>query len=126
MASEALLEEAFVPGEGEFYAYADGRVRAIFEDRTILHLNAVGSHCKVVLPDGHVVMVSVSQPVGVEAYVRAVLSFAAWAFKTREQRTEELNLQSRAQVRIVQHISCQRFKMHNSQCFSVSLLHRRS
>ncbi len=42
-----ITEEASAPGEGRFLAYADGRLRINFEDRTILHMNAAGSFCKV-------------------------------------------------------------------------------
>lgn len=69
-------------------AYADGRVRAVFPDRTILHTNTALSHCKVTLPDGKTVTVSSSSPVGVEGYVGAVVRFAEWAFLTRAQRQE--------------------------------------
>jgi hypothetical protein len=41
------IEYAEVPGQGSFTAYEDGRVRAMFEDRTILHVNAAQTHCKV-------------------------------------------------------------------------------
>lgn len=44
---QVVLEEADVPGQGHFVAYADGRLRAMFDDRTILHLNAARSYCKV-------------------------------------------------------------------------------
>ena len=42
-----IIEHADVPGQGSFSAYEDGRVRVMFQDRTILHLNAPQSHCKV-------------------------------------------------------------------------------
>ncbi|KXZ56915.1 hypothetical protein GPECTOR_1g825 [Gonium pectorale] len=66
VASSAVLEESDVPGHGHFTAYEDGRVRACFGDRTILHMSASHSHCKVVLPDGASVVVAVANPVGVE------------------------------------------------------------
>ncbi len=35
-----------VPGQGVFTAYADGRLRAVFSDRTILHVNGARTHAK--------------------------------------------------------------------------------
>jgi hypothetical protein len=49
---QEIVEEASVPGQGGFSAYADGRLRAMFEDRTILHMNAARTHCKVSLDGG--------------------------------------------------------------------------
>lgn len=42
-----VLEAAEVPGQASFTAYSDGRARAFFTDRTIMHLNTTHSHCKV-------------------------------------------------------------------------------
>ena len=44
---QVTLEETYVPGQGSLCAFADGRVRAMFDDRTIVHMNAAHSHCKV-------------------------------------------------------------------------------
>ena len=44
---QVVVEEAILPGEGRFLAYADGRLRVCFEDRTILHMNAARTLCKV-------------------------------------------------------------------------------
>ncbi|KAF5833456.1 hypothetical protein DUNSADRAFT_10246 [Dunaliella salina] len=68
--SEKVLEHAEVPGQGTFSAYEDGRVRAMFADRTILHLNAAQSHCKAFLPDGASLLVSTDNPVGIEQYMQ--------------------------------------------------------
>lgn len=80
--SERVLDRSTVPGVGSFTAYEDGRIRAQFEDRTIMHVNASHSHCKAILPDGKSCMVACSNPVGMEQYVTAVFDFARWAFKT--------------------------------------------
>lgn len=42
-----VLEQATVQGQGTFTAYRDGRVRMLFDDRAILHMNTTHSHCKV-------------------------------------------------------------------------------
>ena len=45
--SQVVVEEAILAGEGRFLAYEDGRLRVCFEDRTILHVNASRTLCKV-------------------------------------------------------------------------------
>ena len=98
---QVIVEDDNIPGEGHFTAYQDGRLRVCFEDRTILHMNSEGTLCKLLLPDGASVLVSISQPVGVEAYVLAALRFRAWAFKPHAQRVLESGMQARVQVRTV-------------------------
>ncbi len=99
--SSEVQEEAQVPGHGSFTAYADGRVRACFDDRTLLVLGAAHSHCRAVLPDGRATVVSVSNPVGVEPYVAAVLEFASWSFKTPAERGAELRSQGRVRAELL-------------------------
>ncbi|GLC50872.1 hypothetical protein PLESTB_000441400 [Pleodorina starrii] len=101
VASTAVLEESSVPGHGQFTAYEDGRVRVCFHDRTILHMCVAQSHCKLVLPDGKAVVVAVANPVGVEPYVEAAWEFACWAFKTPEERAQELRLQARVRAELL-------------------------
>ncbi|KAG2487935.1 hypothetical protein HYH03_013514 [Edaphochlamys debaryana] len=100
-ASTAVLERSEVPGLGAFTAYADGRVRACFEDRAILHMAASHSHCKVVLPDGSVAVVATANPVGVEPYAAAATDFARWAFKTPAERAAELRAQARVRAELL-------------------------
>ncbi|KAG2442403.1 hypothetical protein HXX76_002489 [Chlamydomonas incerta] len=100
-ASDAVLEDSCVPGTGRLTAFADGRVRAIFDDRTLLTLSSSHSHCRLVLPDGQQVVVGVANPVGVEGYVEAVLDFARWAFKSPAERAQELRSQARVRAELL-------------------------
>ncbi|GIL73336.1 hypothetical protein Vretimale_4900 [Volvox reticuliferus] len=99
--STAVVEESSVPGFGQFTAYEDGRVRICFDDRTILHMSASQSHSKVVLPDGRAVVVTLTNPVGVEPYVDAAREFAYWAFKTPQERAGKIDLQTRVHAELV-------------------------
>jgi hypothetical protein len=65
-----VVEEQEVPGVGCFIAYADGRVRVLFGDRTILSLDAARAWAKLILPDGSRQEVPTSKPMGVEPYVQ--------------------------------------------------------
>ncbi len=75
-----------MPAHGTFTAYADGRVRAFFADRTVLHLNQAHTHAKAILPDGSRALVAVAQPLGLEPHVRALGDFCKWAFTPAAQR----------------------------------------
>lgn len=100
--SDEILEDQQVEGLGSFRAYADGRVRALFEDRTILYMAPDHGGCRLTLPDGKRAAVSVSNPVGVEEYVSAARQFAAWAFRTPQERAALLRAQAAVQVRVAE------------------------
>lgn len=68
--SSDVVEEQDVPGVGRFVATADGRVRALFADRTILHMPPGSATARLVLPDGSAAEVGADNPVGVEQYVQ--------------------------------------------------------
>jgi hypothetical protein len=68
-----VTEEQDVPDVGRFTAYADGRVRVLFADRTILSLDAGRVQARLILPDGSRQEVPVSRPLGVEEYVQVRL-----------------------------------------------------
>ena len=65
-----VVEEQEVPGVGHFTAYADGRVRVVFADRTLLNLGSDRLRAQLILPDGNKREVAASRPVGVEEYVQ--------------------------------------------------------
>lgn len=65
-----VVEEQQVAGVGRFVATADGRVRVLFEDRTILNLSADGSSASLVLRDGSRRQVPNGKPLGLEEYVQ--------------------------------------------------------
>lgn len=72
-----VAEDQEVPGVGHFTAYADGRVRVLFSDRTILSLDAGRSWARLILPDGSRQEVPASRPLGVEEYVQVGLGCGA-------------------------------------------------
>ena len=69
-----MVEQQEVPRVGNFTAYADGRVRVLFGDRTILSLDAGRAWAKLILPDGSRQEVPTSKPMGVEPYVQVGVS----------------------------------------------------
>jgi hypothetical protein len=80
-----VTEDQEVPGVGHFTAYADGRVRVLFADRTILSLDADRGQARLILPDGSRQDVPASRPLGVEEYVQVwvwcgVVGGAWWDF----------------------------------------------
>lgn len=68
--SDDVVEQQVVPGVGRFVATADGRMRALFDDRTILHMPPGGATARLVMPDGRAREVAADNPVGVEQYVQ--------------------------------------------------------
>ena len=73
-------------GTGRYTAYADGRVRIAFFDRTLLDLSRDGSMCRMLLPDATKVEVHVDEPGKHAEHVVAALEFADWAYRTPEER----------------------------------------
>eukprot|EP00873_Tetraselmis_striata_P002139 jgi/Tetstr1/422403/TSEL_013241.t1 len=84
--STSVKEVHEQPGTARFTSYADGRVRAVFVDRTILEMEPEHRQASLTLPDGERLTVNTANPVGVEAYVSAAQRFARWTFSTVEQR----------------------------------------
>lgn len=93
--SATVLTRVEVPREGAFSAYADGRVRVQFRDRTLLELDAARETADVILPDGSRQVVRCAAPVGCGRYVADALQFAAWAFKSPDERAEVMRAQRR-------------------------------
>lgn len=68
--STDITEQQDVLGLGQFTAYADGRVRVLFADRTILNLTSDHGRVSLVMPDGSCRTVPAAKPLGVEQYVQ--------------------------------------------------------
>eukprot|EP00899_Mesostigma_viride_P010733 jgi/Mesvir1/19661/Mv09940-RA.1 len=81
-----IVEEVDLPGIGRLTAYADGRVRAVFEDRTLLRLDGDRAVCHLVLPDGTVTCAGSKVPEHVWRHVQVAAQFATWAFQSPAQR----------------------------------------
>ena len=71
-----ILDRTSVDGKGELCAYADGRVRGVFEDRTILLFDRNRENARLVFNDGTRVTVRVRSPATGQWYVQTALAFA--------------------------------------------------
>lgn len=80
------VHEEVHSSKGMFTAYRDGRIKAKLSDRTIVNMNADGTECLAILPDGKHLSVSCDVPLGIEDEVAAVLDFRDWAFSTLSER----------------------------------------
>ena len=93
LSADIVEESAGDPGSfAAFTAYADGRVRVKFADRTLLELRRDRQAARLLLPDGERVEVRASAPMRWGAYVTAASEFGRWAFLTpgaRERAAEE-------------------------------------
>lgn len=88
--AQEIHEEHAVADYGRFIAYRDGSVHVAFQDRTLLYLKSSHTHCDIITPDGHRVMVATATPVGVEQYVAQAMEFAEWVFSSPAQRASVL------------------------------------
>lgn len=88
--SDVVQEQHSAAGHGTFSYFTDGRVKVMFEDRTLLEMDARRDMCRLILPDGSRASVRVACPVGVEGYVRAALEFGVWAARSPAQRSAEV------------------------------------
>ena len=85
--SAEVVEESTDEGSlAVFTAYADGRVRVKFADRTLLELRRDRRAARLLLPDGERVEVRAAAPMRWGAYVTAAIEFGRWAFLTPEAR----------------------------------------
>jgi hypothetical protein len=77
--SADVVEQQEVEGVGRFTAYADGRVRAVFADRTILGLGPDRAAASLILPDGRRREVPVAALAGsaLEGYVQVCVCVCA-------------------------------------------------
>ena len=86
LSAEVVEESAGEGSFASFVAYADGRVRVKFADRTLLELRRDRRAARLLLPDGERVEVRASAPMRWGAYVTAASEFGRWAFMTPEAR----------------------------------------
>jgi hypothetical protein len=87
--STEILHRTSVAGKGELCAYADGRVRGVFEDRTILLFDQNRENARLVLNDGTRVTVRVRSPATGQWYVQTALAFAHSVWRARESTNTE-------------------------------------
>jgi hypothetical protein len=86
LSAEVVEESAGEGSFASFVAYADGRVRVKFADRTLLELRRDRRAARLLLPDGERVEVRASAPMRWGKYVTAASEFGRWAFMTPEAR----------------------------------------
>jgi hypothetical protein len=111
VAASSVLEHLDIPDVGQFTAYADGRVCAVFEDRTVLKIWTLSpahptprDQVDILDAAGQSHTLRMARPIEFEAYVHHALQFARWAHASpaeRHQATIEQE-QARAHVRQVQ------------------------
>lgn len=72
---------------GRFRAFADGRVRAVFQDRTILQVDPERERCAFFFADGSAghTTVAAASPAQ-QRYIHRALEFADWAFASPRER----------------------------------------
>eukprot|EP00192_Tetraselmis_astigmatica_P008579 CAMPEP_0117694620 /NCGR_PEP_ID=MMETSP0804-20121206/27600_1 /TAXON_ID=1074897 /ORGANISM="Tetraselmis astigmatica, Strain CCMP880" /LENGTH=617 /DNA_ID=CAMNT_0005508431 /DNA_START=240 /DNA_END=2091 /DNA_ORIENTATION=- len=95
--SASVKETREEPGVGRFTSYEDGRVRAVFRDRTILEMDTTRASARILFPDASHLTVNVANPIGVEEYVAAAKQFADWSFSSAEERLEAYRTMQAAQ-----------------------------
>ena len=84
-----VLEEQLDETGNRYRLFADGHVRAMFVDRTLVELDAALERAIVTHADGRRYVCRCSHPVGAEAYVRCALEFAAWARRSPTERAAQ-------------------------------------
>ena len=94
--SSQILKESHYKSIGHFQLFADGRIRAKFEDRTIIDMSEKEKNnfsFSVLTPTADVVHFSVDRenkaPVHLRNYVNVVLDFRTEALKTSEEKQQE-------------------------------------
>ncbi|KAK3258420.1 hypothetical protein CYMTET_32531 [Cymbomonas tetramitiformis] len=108
--SNVVMEESCVDGTGVLTAYADGRVKGIFGDRTRVEMDQQRERARVVLPYGEVREIRVDAPIGVESYVAVLQQFASWAFSSATERMSHIQATDFTQASVAAHVDAtQRF-----------------
>ncbi|TYZ60268.1 hypothetical protein PybrP1_008499 [[Pythium] brassicae (nom. inval.)] len=83
----SAVVEAAETAHGRFRAFADGRVRVVFPDRTILQVDSERERCDFFFADGSAGSSTVaSAPPQQLPYIRRALEFADWAFASPRER----------------------------------------
>ncbi len=91
VSSADVVEESSGGGVGDFVAFADGRVRAVFADRTILELRADANAARILTAAGERVEVRTAAPMAWASYVVAAAEFSRWAKLAPDQRERAAN-----------------------------------
>ena len=91
VSSADVIEESSGGGVGDFVAFADGRVRAVFADRTILELRADANAARILTAAGERVEVRAAAPMAWAPHVVAAAEFSRWAKLAPDQRERAAN-----------------------------------
>ncbi|XRB03751.1 DUF4520 domain-containing protein [Pycnococcus provasolii] len=87
--SGEVVEEQVDEAGSRYRLFADGHVRTLYADRTLVELDAGLEKATVTHSDGRRYECRCSHPVGAEAYVRCALEFAAWARRSPTERAQQ-------------------------------------
>lgn len=78
--------------DGLFRAFSNGRVRAVFKDRTILSWDTNTNICSFFFPNGSERTVTTESAAKFEQqYIKLARSFITWAFASTEGRINQYN-----------------------------------
>jgi len=83
-----VVRRTTIDGKGELCAYADGRVRGVFEDRTILLSDRNRENARLICSDGARVTVRVRAPVIGHWYIQTAMTFALSVWGEVERKKE--------------------------------------
>ena len=85
MSVDVIQREA-IGVKGELVAYADGRVRGVFDDRTILLFDRTRTNAALILSDGSRVQVRIASPVTAKLHVGVAFAFANKVWPTTSRK----------------------------------------
>jgi hypothetical protein len=86
--SSEIIVEQNVEGLARFTLYADGRVGAIFQDRTMLKMQQDTFH--IISKYGEQLQVTTTNPLQYEDYIGVTIDFLKWANRTDKEKQQEL------------------------------------
>ena len=92
--SAQVLVEREMDGIGVFTAFLDGRVRGVFDDRTLVEIDPEGLHASLVLPSGEKVVERVAASLSAPTAVGYTEFFRRWAVASPADQLEALQTSS--------------------------------
>ena len=121
--SSAIKRLMDVPDVGEFVYYIDGRSKCRFVDRTIIELPKIlnGGLATILDQAGAKFQVRISNPVGFEEHISAMLEFIDFVTQSHEKKTRE----TLEKQKILDRLTIQRAKSLEQREKLVNVLYRR-
>ena len=91
--SSVIKQSMSIPDVGDFKYYIDGRCKCRFHDRTIIEFssgNIRNGLASILDQSGNKLKIRISNPVGYEEHVNAMLDFISFVTDPQEKRTESI------------------------------------